>query len=185
MTKVSRRKLLHTAGVGGLAAGAGLIGPLGIIGKAQAQTAPGLAQATVAFGAWHGDQLWDRTSPEFNPIEANHHTVLPREVRIKAGGSVSYVISGFHQIIAYDDGTQPESINTNSLILSQGPLAPPFPILIDDPSNRIFRGVDPGNQTLDRVETITFSRPGRYLVICGVIFHFAADGMFGFVTVLP
>jgi hypothetical protein len=32
---------------------------------------------------------------------------------------------------------------------------------------------------------VTLTKPGTYLVICGVLPHFAVDGMFGFVKVLP
>ena len=64
-------------------------------------------------------------------------------------------------------------------------IAPPFPILIDDPNNRIYRGTDPGGVPEDRIENIVLSQPGTYLVICGVVFHFVNDDMFGWVTVLP
>lgn len=106
-------------------------------------------------------------------------------MRIRAGGSVSYAISGFHQILVYEDGVQPSQIDTTNLILSPGPLGPPFPILIDAPHNRIYRGLNPGEQSVDRVESVQFSEPGRYLVICGVVFHFVNDNMYGYVKVLP
>lgn len=193
----SRRDLIKSAAMGGAAAGLGIAlggSPARAVEARPAahghvqnrgQAAGPLAQATVTFGAWQGDQGWDRMDPGFDPITANHHSVAPREVQIHAGGSVSYLISGFHQIVAYADGVQPAQIDTSNLIVSPGPLGPPFPILIDDPVNRIYRGLNPGEQTLDRVESIQFSTPGTYLVICAVIFHFAGDNMHGFVRVLP
>ena len=70
-------------------------------------------------------------------------------------------------------------------------------VLIDDPTNRIYRGQDPSLQPLerasslkpvpeflqDRVEVVFFPKPGKYLVICGIRGHFVNDGMFGFVEV--
>ena len=77
----------------------------------------------------------------------------------------------------YDDGTQPVNINTNLVV-------PPPPVaIIDDPTNRIFRGLDPRLQSQDRVESVTFNKPGTYLVICAVLPHFVNDRMFGFVKV--
>ena len=187
MKVTSRRSLLKAAGVGGVAAG------LGVIANTEASSvqrgpAPGhahrpvsgpMAQATVTFGAWQGDQGWDRFDGDpFDPIGANHHTLAPHEVTIRAGGSVSYIISGFHQVVVYDNGTEPEDIDTSNLV------GPPEPIFIDDPNRRIYRGLNPLGLPQDRVESVMFSRPGRYLVICGLIFHFN-DEMWGFVRVLP
>lgn len=78
----------------------------------------------------------------------------------------------------YDAGTQPGDINTALLIPGSTP-----PGLIDDPHGRIFRGLDPRTQTQDRVESVRFTKPGTYLVICAVHPHFVNDGMFGFVKV--
>lgn len=52
------------------------------------------------------------------------------------------------------------------------------------PTTVSIRGLDPTGQSLDRVETVNFPKPGMYLVICGVLPHFAA-GMYGWVQVLP
>ncbi|MCM3900837.1 MAG: hypothetical protein ND866_03960, partial [Pyrinomonadaceae bacterium] len=91
------------------------------------------------------------------------------------------IISGLHQVIVYDDGTQPGDIDISSLT----PPAPPLPQLITDPVRRIYRGPDPRPlfpTTLDRVEVVHFANRGTYLVICGVLPHFQ-QGMFGFVKV--
>jgi hypothetical protein len=90
-----------------------------------------------------------------------------------------------HNPQVYDDGTQPESINTAS------PLPGLAGGIINDPVDRVYRGVDPNNvptlslASRDRVEVVQFANPGTYLVICGVRDHFVNDDMFGFVRVLP
>ena len=62
------------------------------------------------------------------------------------------------------------------------------PPLIDDPDNRLYRGLDRGPQPQDRVEVVGFNTKGKYLAMCGVLPHFydAATGdfiMYGFVDV--
>jgi len=159
--------------------------------------------ATVSFGQWQTGPapgpppvLELNRFPNLSPRERNNHQLIPNEVTIKAGGAVNFLIGGFHQPIVYDDGTQPEEINVNTPTPSTTTSGPnPFPpaALIDDPTNRIYRGLDPSLQPLDqsgafgqdRVEVVLFSKPGTYLVICGIRGHFVNDGMFGFVTVLP
>jgi plastocyanin len=151
------------------------------------------ANATVSFGSWQTEPPLDRF-PNQSPRERNEHQLIPHEVTIKAGGAVNFIISGFHQPIAYDDGTQPEDIDVNTTTTTTGPTPSPAVVLIDDATNRIYRGLDPSLQPLDRsgvaflqdrVEVVYFPKPGTYLVICGVRGHFVNDGMFGVVTVLP
>ena len=62
--------------------------------------------------------------------------------------------------------------------------APPGPPLINDPNNRVYRGLDPSLQPQDRVEVVHFANDGVYLVICGVRPHFVNDHMFGYVRVV-
>lgn len=76
--------------------------------------------ATVSFGGWMTTPAVNRF-PNASPMTANHHAMAPKTVTIKAGGMVNFVISGFHQIIVYDKGTQPASINTNLRIAPTGP----------------------------------------------------------------
>jgi len=156
-----------------------------------------LANATVSFGSWDLDSPLDRF-PNNSPRTRNYHELIPAEATIKAGGSVNFIIGGFHHVLVYADGTKPEDINRTLLAPTT---VQPGPPLINDPTNRVYRGLDPSvmpqlpgstpTQPLqDRVETVRFPSPGRYLVICGVLPHFfdAATGqfvMFGFVKVLP
>src|SRR5712691_10943824 len=107
----------------------------------------------------------------------SNHQLIPNIVTIKAGGSVNFIIGGFHHPIVYDDGTQPEDINVDiptPPTTTRGPNPFPRVVLIDDPTNRIYRGLDPSLQPLDlgglfvqdRVEVVVFPKPGTYLVIC-------------------
>jgi plastocyanin len=142
-----------------------------------------LSNATVSFGAWKPpfDRMTQPPAAAFNA-----HVVIPQIAKIKAGGTVNFIISGLHQVIVYDDGTQPSDISlANQIGGFPGP--PQLPPLIDDPNRRIYRGLDPRPlfpNVLDRVEVVQFENPGTYLVICGVVPHFQA-GMYGFVKVLP
>jgi len=151
-----------------------------------------LANATVSFGQWQTDPPLDRF-PNLSPRLRNNHQLISNDVTIKAGGSVNFIIGGFHNPTVYADGTQPVDIDANLTTLTTGPTPAPPVVLINDPTNRIYWGLDPSLQPLDRsgaflqdrVEVVFFPKPGTYLVICGVRGHFVNDGMFGFVTVLP
>ncbi len=140
-----------------------------------------LANATVSFGNWRTDLPLDRF-PNLSDRTRNGHQLIPHEATIKAGGTVNFVIGGFHHVLVYAPGTQPTDINTS---LTTSVTAPPGPPLINDPANRLYRGLDPSLFPQDRVEVVQFANPGTYLVMCGVQPHFVNDGMYGFVKVLP
>ena len=141
-----------------------------------------LANATISFGAWRTTPAYDRVNE--GPAAVNNaHVVLPQTVKIKAGGAVNFIISGLHQVIVYDDGTQPSDIDVTKQLPAIGMLPP----LINDSNHRLYRGPDPRlifPNIVDRVEVVHFANPGTYLVICGVLPHFQA-GMYGFVKVVP
>lgn len=139
-----------------------------------------MSNATVSFGAWMSSPPLDRF-PNNSPPPTNHHELIPNEVTIKAGGSVNFIIGGFHNIAIYDDGTRPTDINVGITTAPTGGFGPP---LIADPMDRIYRGLDPSLMPVDRVEVVHFAEPGRYLVICAVLPHFG-QGMYGYVRVLP
>ena len=169
MSSNCRRTLIGT----GLA---GLAGSLFASGARADEGAGPLSSATISFGSWTAPV--DRF-PNLSPRPANHHHLCPDEVKIRSGGCVNFVISGFHLLLVYDDGTQPGDIDATVLI-SPTAGGPP---LIADPKGRIYRGLDPSLQTRDRVEVVHFDRPGTYLVVCGVLPHFV-EGMYGIVRVL-
>jgi plastocyanin len=141
-----------------------------------------LASATVSFGQWQTTPPFDRF-PNVSNRTRNQHQLIPYEVTIRAGGSVNFIIAGFHQILVYGNGVQPTDIDhTNTIPVS----VPPGPPLVNDPANRVYRGLDPSALlgVQDRVEVVHFHEPGIYLVICGVLPHFL-EGMIGYVRVLP
>jgi hypothetical protein len=113
-----------------------------------------------------------------SPLQLGGHQLIPRTALISRGGTVNFIIAGFHNVIVYGPGTGPNDVNASLVVPGS---APP---LIDDPNNRVFRGVDPRTVPQDRVEVVVFPNPGRYLVICGVQPHFVDDDMHGFVRVL-
>jgi plastocyanin len=137
------------------------------------------ANATVSFGNWKSDPPLDRFSNP-NQRTANGHQLIPHMARIKVGGTVNFIIAGFHNPIVYEPGTQPNQIRTDPAHIVPGSTPPG---LIDDPLGRVYRGPDPRTVSQDRVEVVSFQRPGTYLVICGVRPHFVNDNMFGFVQV--
>ena|SRR5215212_9024931 len=147
-----------------------------------------LANATVTFGSWHTSPPLDRFLAA-TPPTGNVHTVLPFEAQIKAGGSVNFVISGFHILGVYGSGTELEDVN--GTLTAAIPGAPPgFPVVVNDPLNRLYRGVNPFDLALgkfgpplDRTEAVNFAEPGRYLVVCLFTPHFA-ERMHGYVNVL-
>ena len=220
----SRRSLLKIAAGGGIAAGLGMSMKAGSEAKPIPQWGPQwghgshhkkpkrrrgpLSTATVTFGAWAAEieEPLDR-SPNLAPLDRNVHLLIPDEVTIQSDGVVNFIVQGAHQIAIYDHGTRPDDIDTTLLVRPAAvpPAVPPF--LIDDPKNRVYRGVDFSTLPLysvpppalpppaspqfvtDRVEAVQFPRPGNYLVICTIVFHFMpAPGefeMFGYVRVVP
>ena len=204
MEKTTRRNVLKVAGTAGVAAGLGvLIKPEPEALAAEDHPHGGkplagpLSNATVTFGSWLTDPPFDRFAPEFpNDLTRNHHQLTPNEAKIEVGGSVNFIIGGFHLIEIYDDGTQPEQINRN-LFDHQCGLSPAD----QRPKQANIHGVGSSNHAplvspapptafiQDRVETVQFAKRGIYLVICGVLPHFFNQAtkqfeMFGFVRVV-
>ena len=153
----------------------------------------------VSFGQWDVDPAapLDR-QPIGNNDEnrlRNVHLVLPFEAEVDAGGAVSFIISGLHQIVIYGPGIEMEDVEGAALPANDLPGVPP---LIDYAVGRVYRGPDPrvlqyaplavpppltnGVLVLDRIEAVNFKEPGRYLVVCGVRGHFD-EGMHGYVNV--
>lgn len=184
---MKRRQFFETLGIGsaGLVAGTA-------IGRSVKASAAGqhdheqvtgpLAQATVAFGQWMTPQS---RFPSVNDRTRNQHLLIPYVATIKAGGSVNFIIAGFHQVLVYAPGTQLSDIDATQLASTTGTPPPGvvFPRLVNDATNRVYRGLDPSLFPQDRVESITLAEVGTYLVVCGVLPHFN-EGMHGFVKVV-
>lgn len=129
----------------------------------------------VAFGAGLN------TATPNNP--PNHH-VLPNVIRVKKGGVVNFAVAGFHQIVVYVPGVKADDI--------QVPAAGTF---VNDLDNRYYTGILPAggpppgipatvnpSNAINRMESVSFSEPGTYLVICNIRGHFL-DGMYAYVKV--
>ena len=109
MTKTtSRRDLIKAAAVGSVAAGLGLKSHAVTRAEEAAQNPNDhehhlgpvdgpYASATVSFGAFPADpdNIMDR-SPNRSPNNRNVHLLIPHEVTIKEGGTVNFLITGFH-----------------------------------------------------------------------------------------
>ena len=152
-----------------------------------------LATATVSFGTWRTDARLDRYPPQPpGPPAGNGHQLIPHQVTIKVGGTVNFIIAGFHQVIVYAPGKGPHEVNVTMQRPTRG--VPPGVPLINDTVDRLYAGLDPSTvhggpptptiPLLDRVEVVEFFQKGRHLVICGVLPHFVNDNMYGWVKVV-
>jgi plastocyanin len=137
---------------------------------------------TVTFGGG----MNTATPPGVPSPPANHH-VLPNLIEIKAGGAVNFAVAGFHQIVVYQPGVEASDI--------VAPAFPPNLFMNYNLGTAYYVGINPRNAnagtpaagaTVDngdnRVEAVTFSTPGVYLVVCNVTPHFN-DGMYAYVKV--
>ena len=215
MEKTTRRNLLRAAAVGGVTA-TGIGSLLSATSSAEQKPDNGSdhahdnrpltdkrALAVVSFGQWDED-----TDPlkslDRQPINTdtenrtrNIHLMLPFEAEVDAGGAVSFIISGVHQILIYGPGSEFDAVKA-AWEAAGKPTLPPAPGLVDFAPGRVYRGPNPfvlqylplapppadttGNLVVDRVESVNFKTPGRYLVACGVAPHFTG-GMHGYVNV--
>jgi plastocyanin len=153
---------------------------------------------TVAFGAGLN------TAQPGN--EQNHH-VLPNVIRVNAGDVVNFVVSGLHVIRVYDRGvllsdvkaTIPDECEVNPVPPAEFPAncftdAGPVPVIPPLGLDVYYEGLNslgpppqvppfaPVSIAQNRVEAVSFLRPGRYLVICAVLEHFN-DRMYAVVEV--
>jgi plastocyanin len=133
---------------------------------------------TVAFGAGLNTARQGET--------ANHH-ILPNTIEVKTGGVVNFVVAGFHQIVVYNPGTAFEDI-----------VLPEFPpeLFVNYQLNTAYYvGLNPDNANSatplapenrfngeNRTESVSFTEPGVYLVICNVTPHLL-DRMFAYIKV--
>ena len=145
------------------------------------------------------------TAQPGNPV---NHVILPNHIKVKQGGVVHFIVAGFHQLVVYKPGTEPDDI-----------VVPAAGTFIDFTDNQFYLGINPAggpppgtpptptlgpprddtSNAMNRVESVSFpasegvspttgailsakAEPGVYLVICNVRGHFL-DGMFAFVKV--
>jgi hypothetical protein len=135
---------------------------------ARAHDDDGPVSVTVSFGAGLNTAA---------PGNHANHKVLPKTIHVRAGGVVNFVVAGFYWIWAYNPGKRVSDV----LVLD------PSATFINDTAGLYFQGVSPlppppgvtlpTSNAFNRVESISFATPGRYLVICNVTGHFL-DGMY-------
>jgi hypothetical protein len=164
---------------------AGLLALLALAVAAPAAAQPGNKDVvTVAFGRGMN------TNQPGNP--ANHH-ILPDVIKVKQGGVVNFVVSGFHQIVVYLPGRDRDDLvvpaaglfvddGAGTYYVGPAPNGPPPP----GSGFGVTPGPAPGAPVLamNRVEPVSFDVPGRYLVICNIRPHLL-DGMWAIVEVEP
>jgi len=149
----------------------------------------GLAVATAVVNAADDNKLsipvafgrgLNTTQPQGNPA---NNVVIPDQVKLKENGVVHFLVAGFHQIVIYNPGKTDDDV-----------VVPASGTFINDTNNQFYSGIvpaggpgalpvttDPSNAR-NRVESVAFTAPGTYLVICNVRGHFNG-GMFGYVHV--
>lgn len=182
MRKTTRRHLLQAAAAGGVTAVGLSAANLGATtAKKTSHDGHGSHQGrgdddrranhTVSFGNWTPStaEPFDRMGSDPNNRFRNGHFLIPDPIRIHTGDTVSFIISGFHNLLVYGPNVEPADIDRTKLLVAAG-----FPPLINDDKFRVYRGLDPrampANQ--DRVEVVAFNEAGRFMVMCGVLPHF-------------
>ena len=100
---------------------------------------------------------------------------------IRRGETVRFESFPIHQIAVYAPGTQPSDIRVDPDHLDD--VGDFRDVLINDPANRLAVSPISFETTTWDAPAGTFSQPGRYLVICTVVFHFTEARMYGWVQV--
>ena len=83
---------------------------------------------TVSFGFWDPTPgapvgttppaTIDRFGADPHPRFLNGHFLTPQMVKVRVGDTVSFVMSGFHNLLIYGPGTKPEDIDRANLLVS-------------------------------------------------------------------
>lgn len=145
--------------------------------------------AMAGAGAQSLSAVVDFGRPEvgspFPPPEhdASYHAkdkLNPRTVVIAVGGTVTFRRAPVHLVAIYEPGTEPEDIDVTQLAPSP---IPELPIITDDDGLVAWEELDPATFFQFAEFEHTFTAPGRYLVICRLMPHFAFANMYGWVIV--
>jgi hypothetical protein len=185
-----------------------------LLGAAAALVLPAIASAdddggrerrivTVAFGAGLNTA---------QPGNAANHHVIPETIRISTDDVISFNVAGLHVIRVYGNGVKLRDVKLNVPLECQvnppqatcaglgGTVVPTVPVgnlaVFYNGLNAIplVNPPQPPPPTpppfvapsiaVNRIESVTFPQPGRYLVICAVLEHFN-DAMYAWVEVRP
>lgn len=146
---------------------------------------------TVAFGTGNNNA---------QPGNAPNHHILPQEFKVRLSraarldgtvldvpATVNFIVSGFHWVWVYQAGVTLDEVKAH---------VPAAGTFVNYDVNVFAKGVFPGtppafadatlfplSSAQNRTDSIAFSAPGRYLVICNVRGHFN-DGMYAWVRVV-
>jgi len=117
-----------------------------------------------------------------------NHAILPKKIKVKQGGGVHFLVAGFHQVVMYHPETKRDDIVPGSETFINDPTT-------QDPTTQFYLGINPAggpppgtpgttnhSNARNRVESVAFTEPGTYLVICNIRTRFL-DGMFAVVKV--
>jgi len=180
------------------------IGTAGVLSSSPASAGDkdpdGRNVVTVAFGAGLNTA---------QPGNAANHHILPKVIEIEVGDVVNFVVGGLHIIRAYDKGVRvrdvkdqiPDECEVNPVPpASDAPqcffdnVASPVPVIPSFGLPVYYQGINPlaapppappfaqASAAVNRVESVSFLKRGRFLVICAVLPHFN-DRMFAWVEV--
>ncbi|MDF1504980.1 hypothetical protein [Roseisolibacter sp. H3M3-2] len=143
--------------------------------------------ATMRFGRPDMNAFAHMAQNAMAHAQAGHAVdrVYPGTVVIARGQTVAFESFPVHQVAVYAPGTRPEDVRLDAEHLADAETPwGTFPdVLIDDPASRL--AVSP--LSFERItwtpDAATFDRPGRYLVLCTLVFHFVPTRMYGWVEV--
>ena len=147
----------------------------------------GTVGATMRFGR-PGMNGFAQMSPTAMQHTQGAHAVdkvFPGTVVIRASETVAFESFPVHQIAVYAPGTAPTDIRIDADHLADA-VTPwgVFPdVLIDDAANRLAVSPISFEPMTWSPEAGTFARPGRYLVICTLVWHYVETRMYGWVEV--
>ena len=147
---------------------------------ANSQGGTGTSNATIQFGQLNGGSPFPPGSGHDHSFEGVDKLV-PQTVVIDKNGTVTFNTFGVHAIAIYDDGTEPEDINT-AVFKFEGGGCPHVPYITDTNHRIADLGAPPcaGGPTTVKY---TFPKAGKFLVICKFLPHFADANMTGYVVV--
>lgn len=140
----------------------------------------------VQFGMEHAGSPFP-PGAEHDASDHARDSIVPRNIVIERGGSVTFEVEPFHNPAVYAPGKTPETVVVSDATLEDLTLPcvqePLTDFVINDPEGRLALG--PGQSCEEQSWTTppgTFEEPGKYLLICTTTPHFKV-GMWAWVTV--
>ena len=149
--------------------------------------APATVGATMRFGRPDMNAFAHMSPNAMQHAQLGHPVdkVYPGTVAIDRGQTVAFESFPVHQIAVYAPGTRPTDIRLSPEFLADAetPWGTFADVLIDDPANRLALSPISFEKLTWTPDAATFAQPGRYLVICTLVFHFVPTKMYGWVEV--